>query len=117
MAITLRNMRFHVRIGVLPHEREIAQPVEVDVTVWRAPAPHAHAPGDVLDYRTLYAAAALGTRGEPLSYLEDVASDVADRALAIGDAHRVRVAVRKPHVALPGPLDCAEVVLERLRHA
>ena len=108
-------MRFHVRIGVLPHEHDVAQPVEVDVTVWRAPTDDTR--GEVLDYRALYDAASTATRGGRLLYLEDVASDVADRALATGDVERVRVAVRKPHVALGGPLDFAEVVLERTRDA
>lgn len=103
--ITLRGMRFHTRIGVLPHERELPQPLELDVTAWPSSAA-------VLDYRALYAAVAAAVAAEPLAYLEDVAADVADRVLGSGVA-RVRVAVRKPHVAMPGPVAYAEVVLER----
>ena len=117
LAITLRGMRFHVCVGVLPHEHDVAQPLEIDVTAWRAATRGAHARGDVLDYRALYDAAASVAASGPLVYLEDVASDVADRALAAGDVERVRVAVRKPHVALAGPLEFAEVVLERDRDA
>ena len=107
LAVTLAGLRFHVRVGILPHEREVPQPLELDVTAWPA------ASAAVLDYRALYDAAARAVSGEPLSYLEDVAGDVADRVLAAGAAARVRVAVRKPHVAMPGPLAYAEVVLER----
>ncbi len=107
LAVTLAGLRFHARVGVLPHEREVPQPLELDVTAWPA------APAAVLDYRALYDAAAGAVAAQPLAYLEEVAGDVADRVLAAGAAARVRVAVRKPHVAMPGPLAYAEVVLER----
>ena len=110
-------MRFHVRVGVLPHEQEIAQPLEVDVTVWRARTTGDRPAAPVLDYRTLYDAASRAVAADRLMFLEDVATDVADRALVIDDVERVRVAVRKPHVALGGPLEFAEVVLERTRDA
>jgi dihydroneopterin aldolase len=101
-------MRFHARVGILAHERELPQPLEIDVDAW--PAAHSAEP---LDYRGLYDAAA-GVVGEgELLYLEDVAARVADRALALGAVTRVRVAVRKPNVMLPGPLAHAGVVLER----
>ena len=32
--VTLKAMRFHARIGVLPHEAEIAQSIEVDASLW-----------------------------------------------------------------------------------
>ena len=107
LAVTLAGLRFHARVGVLPHEREVPQPLELDVTAWPA------VPEMVLDYRALYDAAAGAVAREPLAYLEDVADDVAARVLAAGAAGRVRVAVRKPHVAMPGPVAFAEVVLER----
>ena len=100
-----------MRVGILPHERELPQPIELDVTAW--PAEGAVPAAEVFDYRALYAAAAAGVADEPLSYLEDVAASVADRVLAAGTAARVRVTVRKPHVAMPGPVAYAEVVLER----
>lgn len=105
--ITLRAMRFHARVGILDHERTLPQPIDVDLTVW-------HAPSDgVLDYRRLYEAAETVLGGEPIDYLEDVANQIAERVLSDGRIRRLRVAVRKPHVALPGPLAHAEVVLTR----
>ena len=102
-------MRFHVLVGVLPHERELPQPLEMDLTAW--------VPGRgaaVLDYRALYAAAA-----EPAlaghGYLEELAEAVVDATLALPGVERVSVAVRKPNVALPGPLEYAEIRLERNR--
>ena len=108
MVISLVGMRFHVRVGILPHEREHAQPLEIDVSVTRAADV-----GGVLDYRSLYALAAEHMAREPLEYLEDVATTIAEGALKLDDVTHARVAVRKPHVMLDGPLAYAEVVVER----
>ena len=111
-AITLRGMRFHARIGVLPHEAELPQPLEIDLTVFR-PRREPDGARSILDYRGLYELVA-GVVGEGrLHYLEDVAEAVAGTALGLDGVERVRVAVRKPHVALPGPLEYAEIVVER----
>jgi 7,8-dihydroneopterin aldolase/epimerase/oxygenase len=110
VAITLAGMRFHVRVGVLPHEREIPQPLELDLTVRLAPADT-----DVLDYRTLYALTREVVEREPLDYLEAIGGEIAMRCLALPSVASVRVAVRKPHVALGGPLSHAEVVVEQDR--
>jgi 7,8-dihydroneopterin aldolase/epimerase/oxygenase len=107
--ISLQGMRFQALIGILPHEAEISQPVEIDLTVWRD-RPDSVA---LVDYRSLYEIAANGLAAGHGPYLEDVADHVAQAALAVAGVEGVRVAVRKPHVALPGPLDYAEVVVER----
>ena len=100
-------MRFHVRIGILSHERVHPQPLEIDVAVTR--------PDDapLLDYRTLYEMTATAVAAEPLDYLEEVATAIADAALALPEVRQARVAVRKPHVLLDGPLAHAEIVVER----
>jgi dihydroneopterin aldolase len=103
-------MRFHVRIGILPHEREHPQSLEIDLSVTRDDAA-----SGVLDYRTLYALANDRVAHEPLDYLEDVATTLADRAVALDGVTSARVAVRKPQVLLGGPLSHAEVVVERAR--
>jgi dihydroneopterin aldolase len=108
--ITLAAMRFHARVGVLPHEREHPQPLEVDLTVRRHASAHA-----VLDYRALYALVSETVGAERLEYLEAIAEAIASRALALESVAWVRVAVRKPHVALAGPLAYAEVAVERAR--
>jgi len=110
LAVTLRGLRFHALVGILPHEREIAQPLEVDVTAWRED-PSRDAP--VLDYRALHDAVAARVAAGEIRFLEDFAHDVCDRVLAIAGVSRARVAVRKPHVPLGAPLDHAEIVLER----
>jgi dihydroneopterin aldolase len=109
-AITLQGMSFHTLIGVLPHEREHPQPIEIDLTAWVIPA------AGVVDYRRLYA----GVRkamGSELFYLEELADSIAASILAEQGVQRVRVAVRKPHAAIGGPLHFAEVAVVRLRDA
>ena len=44
-----------------------------------------------------------------------MASAIADGALALDGVTHARVAVRKPHVMLDGPLAYAEIVVERGR--
>lgn len=107
--INLRGMRFHALIGILPHEREIKQPLEVDLCVEVATVCD-----DLLDYRLLYEAASAVVGAGHIDYIEQVADGIAAKALAISKRIRsVQVRVRKPHVPLPGPLDCAEVVVNR----
>jgi len=107
--ITLRAMRFHALVGILPHERVTAQPIEIDLTVRVASEPR----DAVVDYRALYALVAQVVSDGPIDYLEEIAGAVVTLALAHGPRVRwARVAVRKPHVALGGPLDYAEVVAE-----
>lgn len=115
--IALRGMRFHARVGVLPHERELPQPIEIDLIVWpRAPENDPEV-GMLQDYRQLYDMTA-GVIGEgPHDFLEGIAAAVAERVMLAGTAHRVRVSVRKPHVPLPGLLDHAEVSIELTRDA
>ena len=101
-------MRFHVRVGILPHEREHPQPIDIDLRVTRADGS-----AGVLDYRQLYALAAACMSAEPLDYLEDIASSLADGAMALDGVVAARTAVRKPNVLVGGPLSYAEVIAER----
>lgn len=108
-------MRFHTHIGVLPHEAEIAQSIEVDVSVRVSRSDKAHGSAGILDYRALYDLVAGIVAGGHIRYLEDLAEQVAARALELDGVSGVNVKVRKPHVALPGPLMHAEVSLDRSR--
>ena len=103
-------MRFHARVGILPLEREAPQPLEVDLVVR-----HGSERREVLDYRELYDATQATVESDPLTYLEPFAEALAARALAIDGVTWCRVAVRKPHVALGGPLAYAQVSVERRR--
>jgi dihydroneopterin aldolase len=113
--ISLRGLRFHARVGILPHERELPQPIEIDVTVWPRAPYDTPTVGRLLDYRSLYDIVA-GVIGQgPIDYLEGIALAVAEQSMAAGNVTRVRVAARKPHVALPGPVSHAEVAVELSR--
>jgi dihydroneopterin aldolase len=106
--ITLKSMRFHTRVGILPNERATPQPVEIDLTV-------AVRDGEsVLDYRDLYEIVASIVRSGHIDFLEQMGERIADTTMARSDrVQSARVAVRKPHAALGGPLDYAEVVIRR----
>jgi dihydroneopterin aldolase len=106
--ITLKAMRFHALVGILPHERTVLQPLEIDLRVQVAEGE------GVVDYRALYDVVSDVVNAGPLDYLEDIGERIATRALEHNARVRVaRIAVRKPHVALPGPLAYAEVVVEK----
>ena len=104
-------MRFHARVGVLPHEREHPQPIEVDLTVWHERHVEASI-GSIVDYRALYDEASRVVATDP-ELLEAIGDRIAEAVLSRHAVSRVRVAVRKPHVALAGPLAYAEVVVDR----
>lgn len=106
--ITLKGMRFHALVGILPQERTDPQPIEIDLTVDVAPGE------GIVDYRALYSLTADVFAHGPVDFLEEIGDRVARGALAHSARVRVaRVAVRKPHVALGGPLAYAEVVVMR----
>lgn len=106
-------MAFHTRIGALPHEAEIAQSIEIDLSVWIARPEGATGPDGIVDYRELYDLVAEVVDEGHIYYLESLAERIAAAALGITQVKRLRVSVRKPHVSLPGPLAYAEVTLER----
>lgn len=110
--ITLHAMRFHALVGILPHERSAPQPIEVDLCVRIEGARNGE--GGVVDYRSLYDVVARVIGAGHIDFLEEIGERIADRVLEQHERVRaVRVAVRKPHVSLPGPLGYAEVVVER----
>jgi len=111
--VTLKAMRFHARIGVLPHEAEIAQSIEVDASLWVRRGDTSVTSRDIVDYRRVYDLVADVVTGGHINFLEEVGERIAERALELPLVERVLIAVRKPHVALPGPLAYAEVVIDR----
>ena len=108
--ITLKGMSFHTIIGVLPHEREHPQPLSVELSVW------VHRGHGVLDYRKLYADVRSAMEGQ-LHYLEELCDGITARVFLHESVQRVRVAIRKPHASIGGPLEYAEVAVARSRDA
>ena len=113
--IALRGMRFHTRVGLLPHEEQHPQPLELDLTVWLSlrHVGESDSPRGLMDYRDLYTLVAdvVGTSHHRL--LEALCEKIAARILATPGVERVQVAARKPHAPIAGPLDWVEVVVDR----
>lgn len=116
-AITLRGMRFHTRVGLLPHEAHVPQPLELDLTVYLSlrQAGSTDSPRALLDYRTLYDTVAQTVGASHHRLLEALCERIASAVLALETVKGVRVAARKPHAPIAGPLDHVEVVIERER--
>src|SRR5437588_12557092 len=93
--VTLKGMRFHARIGVLPHEAEIAQSIEVDASLWVRRSGARPTAKDIVDYRRVYdLVAEVVTRGHT-SFLEEVGERIAARALELQRVDRVRIGGRR----------------------
>lgn len=105
--ITLRGMTFHALIGVLPHEREHPQPLEIDLTVWLRREER------ILDYRRLYAEVRAAVDAPDVFHLEELAESITARVLGEPAVIRARVAIRKPHAAIGGPVRDVEVAIVR----
>jgi len=92
----------------LPHEGELPQPLEIDLTVW---VTESRAGEMTVDYRELHGLVSSVLARPPLLYLETIARQIVDGAMRIAAVAGARAAVRKPNVALAGPVDHAEVVV------
>ena len=113
--ISLKAMRFHTCVGLLPHEEHVPQPLELDLTVWLSlrQVGETDSPRALLDYRRLYQMVSDTVGRSPHRLLEALCEKIAGQALAMGPVQRVRVAARKPHAPIDGPLDFVEVVVDR----
>ena len=105
--ISLKGMRFHTLVGLLPHEKLMPQPIELDLTVWVSlkDVGEADSPKEFLDYQDLYTLVADTVGQSHHRLLEGLSARIAERTLEFGDVQRVRVAARKPHAPLGGPVD------------
>ncbi|NIN50857.1 MAG: FolB domain-containing protein [Gemmatimonadales bacterium] len=110
-------MRFHTLVGLLPHEKLVPQPLELDLTVWLSlkDVGETDSPSHLLDYRDLYNLVADTVGASHHRLLEALCAKIAERALELSGVERVQVAARKPHAPIKGPVDYVEVVLERAR--
>ena len=108
-------MRFHTCVGLLPHEEHVPQPLELDLTVWLSlrRVGQTDSPGALLDYRNLYKMVADTVGQSHHTLLEALCEKIAQQALDMVPVERVRVAARKPHAPIEGPLDHVEVVVDR----
>jgi 2-amino-4-hydroxy-6-hydroxymethyldihydropteridine diphosphokinase/dihydroneopterin aldolase len=119
VTVIIRGLEVFGRHGVFAAEQRLGQSfvVDLDLELLSCPGVATDALADTVDYATLADAIAAIVAGPPGRLLEHVAGRIADRALAEPLAHRVRIELRKPHVALPHTLEATGVRLERVRES
>ena len=115
--IFLRGMRFMACHGVLPHEREVPQPFEVDVEMGldlRA-AGESDDLDDTVNYAEVYDVVSTVLTVTRKYLIEALAEEIADDLLRDFDALRwVRVTVHKPAAPIDGIFSDVGVTI--LRH-
>jgi 7,8-dihydroneopterin aldolase/epimerase/oxygenase len=103
--IEIRDLRVVGRHGVLPEERERAQPFSLDISAWvdMAAAQQSDALGDTVDYGRLAQVAADLVEHQTFGLLEALAGQLAEALLGVDPRlEAVEVAVHKlrPPLAL-----------------
>lgn len=116
--IFLRGMRFMACHGVLPHEREVPQPFEVDVEMGldlRA-AGESDDLDDTVNYAEVYDVVSTALTVTRKYLIEALAEEIADDLLRDFDALRwVRVTVHKPAAPIDGIFSDVGVTILRRR--
>ena len=116
--IFLRGMRFMACHGVLPHEREIPQPFEVDVELGLSlrAAGESDNLDDTMNYAKVYHTVSSIMDGAPKQLIEALAEEIADDLLRDFDSLRwVRVTVHKPAAPIEGMFSDVGVTILRRR--
>lgn len=115
--ILLKGMEFYGYHGVHAAEKERGQRFIVDLTMERDVRPAAASDdlADTVNYAAVYDAVRQIAEGPSLNLLETLAETIAARLLTDFDIRAVAVRVKKPDVALGGPLDYAAVRIYRER--
>ena len=115
--IQLRGLRVLGICGVLPEERERAQPFEVDldVEVDLAAAGRSDELGDTLDYGALAEVVAGAVNASRFALLEALADHISDVVLSDPRALAVTVTVRKLRPPVPLDLASSGVRIRRAR--
>jgi len=115
--ILLNGLSFYGRHGCHPAERELGQKFLVDIELEcdLTAAGQSDALSDTIDYVSIYEGAQEVMEGEPALLLESLAQRIADFALRDERVQSAWVRIRKPHIALPLPLDSLGVEITRER--
>ena len=116
--VALLNMRFDGKHGVLEFEQTTAQPFEVDAELYLdlGPAGRSDDIELTIDYREVFRICREVVEGPSFRLIEAVAETIAGRILTelrAAAISEVVIRVRKPRVALPGPIDAAMVEIRR----
>jgi len=108
-------MKFFSHSGLYPFEREVGQPIDVDVTCFMdlQEAGETDNLEFTLDYLEIYQNVAKVVEKGSHNLIEALANDISDTMLAFEQVKKVAVQCRKPKVRLSGLLDYVEVSIER----
>ena len=116
--IFLRGMRFMACHGVLPHEREVPQPFEVDVELGLSlrAAGESDDLDDTVNYAEVYDVVSTVLTVTRKYLIEALAEEIADDLLRDFDSLRwVRVTVHKPAAPIDGIFSDVGVTILRRR--
>ena len=115
--ILLNGLTFFGRHGCHPAERELGQKFLVDIELECdvSEAGQSDALADTIDYVSIYEAAREIMEGDSAQLLESLAQRIADYALEDERVQSAWVRIRKPHVALPTPVESLGVEITRER--
>ncbi len=114
--IHLKGMMFYGYHGERAHEREAGQRFIVDIEVYTdlKDAGTSDRLEDTVDYGDVFSLVKEVMEGPGKNLLESLADDIAQRVLALNRVSGVKIAVKKPGVAIKGSiLDYAAIEIER----
>ncbi len=113
--ILLNGLSFFGRHGCHDAERELGQKFIVDIELEcdLTLAGETDSLDDTINYVEILHAAREIIEGESAFLLEHLARRIADFSLRDGRVKRARVRIRKPHVAMPCPLEYLGVEIVR----
>ncbi len=115
--ILLKGLSFFGRHGCHQAEKDLGQKFLVDIELEcdLEAASHSDDLDDTIDYIAIYNHARDVIEGPSVQLLEVLAQRIADFALQDERVDSAWVSIRKPHVAVPGPLEYLGVEITRSR--
>ena len=116
--IHLKNMAFYGYHGALAAETTLGQRFLVDLTLTLDIAEAARTDNldETVDYLQVYSLCRKIVEQERVKLLETLANDILDQVLAACPrVHEAAIVVRKPSVALGGPLDYVAIETSKQR--
>ena len=113
--IQLRGLRVVCVVGVLPEERERAQPLELDIDIYAdlSAAGNSDDLQDTVDYGSVAQTIEEICLGAKVQLLERLAQLVADRLLELDGVSTVEVTVKKIRPPVPSDLNFSAVRVTR----
>ena len=114
--IRIIGLKFSAKHGVLPEEKKLPQPFEVDVEIkldLSVPA-QSDRLEDTVNYSHVVSMVKEVMNGEQCNLIERLAGRIVDKVCTIIDEGEVIVRVRKPHAPIDMQFDTIEVELQRI---